>query len=202
MRSSFYFAPNACSLATHIALREAGLEFQPVRVDLATRRTEHGDDFAAIHPKGYVPALILEDGELLSESSALLDWIAQQAAALRPADDRARTRQLALLSFLSTQLHKPFVSLFFEADATRREALTSELNGRFDLLAMSLDAHDHVLGPVYGVGDALLYVMERWAALLGLALPQALHAHAARVEARPAVLAALAREGLEPVFAT
>jgi glutathione S-transferase len=195
-----YFAPNACSLATHIALREAGLDFLPVRVDLATRRTEHGEDFAAIHAKGYVPALVLEDGELLSESSALLDWIAQRATALRPADERARTRQLSLLCFLSTQLHKPFVSLFFEEDHARRAALAGELNGRFDGLAVSLDAHAHVLGTAYSVGDALLYVMERWAALLDLTLPPVLHAHALRVEARPAVRAALAQEGLEPVF--
>ncbi len=195
-----YFAPNACSLATHIALREAGLDFLPVRVDLATRRTELGEDFAAIHAKGYVPALVLEDGERLSESSALLDWIAQRATALRPADERARTRQLSLLCFLSTQLHKPFVGLFFEEDASRREAVATELGGRFEFLAKSLGAQAHALGDSFGVADALLYVMERWAAQMDLALPAVLRAHAARVEARPAVLAALACEGIGPVF--
>lgn len=197
----FYYAPNACSLAAHIVLRETGLDFEPVRVDLATRRTEGGEDYAALHAKGYVPALVLEDGRLLSENTALLDWLSQRTAPLRPTGDWARTRQLELLSFLSTQLHKPFVRLFFEEDAAQRRALVEELGGRFDWLTRQLGASQYLLDDRYGVADALLYVLLRWAMMLELPLAPALRAHGARIEARPATRAALAREGLEPVWA-
>jgi glutathione S-transferase len=196
----FYYAPNACSLAAHITLHEAGLGFEPMRVDLATRRTERGEDFVSIHAKGYVPALVLEGGQLLSENGALLDWLSQRASHLKPADDWARTRQIEMLGFLSTQVHKPFVRLFFEEDAAQRSAIIQELGDRLGWLALQLGSRDHVLGRRFGVSDALLYVMERWATMVELPLAPALAAHAARVEARPAVLAALAREGLDPLW--
>lgn len=198
-RLTLYYTPNACSLATHIVLRESGLDFELVNVDLVSRRTERGEDYAAIHPKGYVPALALEDGQLLAESVALLDWLSQITPALKPADEWARTRQIEMLAFLSTQLHKPFVRLFFEEDAAQRLALTQEISERLYGIARRLEASDYLLDGRYGVADAFLYVMVRWGVMLELTLSATLLFHAEGVEARPAVIAALAREELQPI---
>ena len=107
-----YFAPGACSLADHIALHEANLTFDRVKVDLKTHTTEDGRDFTKINPKGYVPALALEGGELLTENIAILSWIADQAPALAPSGALGRYRLLETLAFISTEIHKSFKPFF------------------------------------------------------------------------------------------
>jgi glutathione S-transferase len=104
-----YLSPGACSLADHIALHEAGLAFDHVRVDLRTKRTEDGRDFHEVNPKGYVPALVLNDGQLLTENVAILFWIAEQAPRLAPGGSLGRTRLIEMLAFIGSELHKPFV---------------------------------------------------------------------------------------------
>ena len=108
-----YLAPGACSLADHIALHEADLEFDRVRVDLRTKRTEDGGDFNEVNPKGYVPALVLDDGQLLTENVAILAWVAERAPKLAPGGELGRIRLIEMLAFIATELHKPFVRSFF-----------------------------------------------------------------------------------------
>ena len=107
-----YYAPGACSLADHIALHEAGLPFEHEEVDLKTKRTEGGADFSKINPKGYVPALTLDSGETLSENIAILDWIAHQKTALKPAGPLGHTHLLEALAYISTEIHKTFKPFF------------------------------------------------------------------------------------------
>lgn len=102
-----YYSPGACSLADHIALREAGLPFELEKVDLRTKRTESGADYTAVSPKGYVPALTLDGGETLTENIAVLDWIAQ-AGGNAPSGPLGRTRLLEALAYISTEVHKSF----------------------------------------------------------------------------------------------
>ena len=103
-----YLAPGACSLADHIVLNEAGLAFDQVKVDLKTHRTEDGHDYAKINPKGYVPALALDSGEMLTENVAILSWIADQSEKLAPRGPLGRYRLLEALAYISTEIHKSF----------------------------------------------------------------------------------------------
>jgi glutathione S-transferase len=100
-----YFTPGACSLADHIALNEAGLVFDRIRVDLATKRTEDGGDYSEVNPKGYVPALVLDDGQLLTENVAILNWVVDRAPKLAPSGELGRTRLIEMLAFIATELH-------------------------------------------------------------------------------------------------
>jgi len=189
----------ACSLAPHIALREAGLPVEPVKVDPQTREVEGGGRLPEVNAKGYVPALVLDDGQMLTECVAILDWIAQQDAALRPADDMARTRQIEALSFISTELHKQFLALFFLPGDEAKPVLTQRIAERFAHVGERLQG-DFLLGDRFGVADAFLYVMARWASMSEMALPATFDAYVRRMETRPAVRAALAAEGLEPAL--
>ena len=191
-----YFPPGACSLADHIALREAGLPFESVRVDLSAHTTEGGRDYMAINPKGYVPALAFDDGQLLTENVAILSWIADRAPALALPGDMGRYRLLEALAYVSTELHKGFKP-YFEPAATDRE---KERAGkvvvrRLRLLAERLRG-GYLFGPDFSVADAYLFVTLRWARQFGLTIPEPLPAYLDRVTARPPVHAALGYEGL------
>lgn len=190
-----YYSPGACSLADHIALHEAALSFEHERVDLKTKQTEHGDDFRAINPKGYVPALRLDSGDVLTENVALLDWISDQSATLRPAGSFGRTRQLEALGYISTEIHKAFGPLFAggsdEAKDKAREAVAAKLqlvNGQLK--------GDYLLGEEPGVADFYLFVMLLWAGRNGIAVPDALAALRDRLMARGSVQKAMRHEGL------
>lgn len=192
-----YLAPGACSLASHIALHEAGITFDRVSVDLRTKRTEDGADFSQVNPKGYVPALVLDDGELLTENVAVLDWITHQSPALAPQGGQlAHTRLLEMLAFISTEIHKQFGRAFFPTSDAEREAALQKIDSRLAYVAGRLQS-DYLLGSRMTVADAYLYVMLRWAAGMGRALPDPLPAYKARLEARPAVKLALQHEGLD-----
>jgi glutathione S-transferase len=197
----FYHCPQSCSQATHILLREAGLPFTPHAVDIFTKRVEDGSDYARIHPNGYVPALILDDGMLLTENVAILDWIAGQGTdLLLPCGDMARTRHLQMLAFLSTELHRPSIPLFFIEDEAAQAPIREILSRRFDWVASRLQG-EHLFGDRFTGADAFLYVMVRWAAMLGIEVPKPLGSFAASVEARPAVQATLAAEAAKPIAA-
>jgi len=181
-----YMTPFACSQAPHIALNEAGLSYETVLVDIPTRRTAAGDDFTAVNPKGYVPALVLDDGEVLTENVAILSWIAEQAPALVPTGPLGRVRMIELLGFLTEEVHKPFlINMFWpgeEAKDTSREALDE----RFAHLAKTLKG-DYALGDTFSAADAMLFVMVSWARQNEMSLDPRLLSYIDRVAARPAV---------------
>src|SRR5687768_18513180 len=108
MHMKLYYAPGACSLATHIALLEAGLEFELERVDLKRKVTETGKDFTTVNSKGYVPALVLDDGSMITENVAVLDWIATQHRGLGIEGTLGRTQLFEALAYISTEIHKSF----------------------------------------------------------------------------------------------
>lgn len=190
-----YLAPGACSLADHIALHEAGFDFERIRVDLRTRRTEDGRDFTEINPKGYVPALVLDDGQLLTENVAILCWVAERAPQLAPAGELGRIRLIEMLAFIATEVHKPFVRAFFPTSEAEKTAAREAIGTRLGFLSERL-AGDCLFGREASVADAYLYVMLRWARMSELSVPEPLPAYALRMEARPAVRLALQHEGL------
>ncbi len=190
-----YLTPGACSLADHIAMHEAGLAFDRIRVDLRTRRTEDGRDFNEINPKGYVPALVLDDGQLLTENVAILTWAAERAPRLAPGGELGRIRLIEMLAFIATELHKPFVRSFFPTSDREKEVAEQMIDKRLGFLADRLRG-EYLFGSEVSSADAYLYVMLRWARAKGLALPEPLPAFFERVEARPAVQQALQHEGL------
>jgi glutathione S-transferase len=190
-----YLAPGACSLADHIAMHEAGLEFDRIRVDLRTKRTEDGDDFNEVNPKGYVPALVLDDGQLLTENVAILCRVAEGAPKLAPSGELGRIRLIEMLAFISTELHKPFIRALFPTSDAEKKAAQDAISRRLGFLAERLRG-DYLFGRECSAADAYLYVMLRWARMQELDLPEPLPAFVLRMEARPAVRLALEHEGL------
>jgi glutathione S-transferase len=190
-----YMAPGACSLADHIAMQEAGLTFDRVRVDLRAKRTEDGRDFNEINPKGYVPALVLDDGQLLTENVAILYWVAERAPKLAPSGELGRIRLIEMLAFIATELHKPFVRTFFPTSDAEKQAADGILAKRLGFLAARLRG-EHLFDSGFTVADAYLYVMLRWARATKLELPEPLRAYFDRIEARPGVREALRHESL------
>ncbi|RVJ51283.1 glutathione S-transferase [Sinorhizobium medicae] len=190
-----YLTPGACSLADHIALTEAGIDVETIKIDLQTRRTEHGDDFIAVNPKGYVPALVFDNGEVLTENVAILDWVAGETPHLTPEGRLGRSRNIEMLAFLATEIHRPFMrSMFSPADA-EKQAARQAITERLALIAERLDG-DYLFGDAFVTADALCYVMVRWARDSGFVLPDRLIMYAERVEARPSVQKTLEAEGL------
>ena len=195
-----YFSPGACSLSPHIVLRELGLPFETVQVDLKTKRTSDGSDFWKINPKGYVPTLQLDDGSILTEGPAIVQYLADRKpdAGLAPANGSfARYRLQEWLNFISTELHKQFSPLFNPAstDAVKR-AQQERLAERFRQIVAAMGAAPYLMGDQFTVADAYLYTVLTWAGFLGVDLTPfpALKAYMERVEARPAVRATLAAE--------
>lgn len=190
-----YYTPGACSLADHIALREAGLDFDLVKVDLKSHQTEAGDDYYAINPKGYVPALTLDDGETLTENIAILDWIAAQSPALRPGGERGRTHLLEALAFISTELHKSFKPFFGGGSDEDKAQAGAAITKRLTWFAGQLQG-DYLFGDTFSVADAYLFVMLMWARDNGVTIPGQLSVYSDRVSGREDVSEALVAEGL------
>lgn len=197
-----YAAPGACSLAPHIVLRELQLPFRLVRVDNRHKRTEAGEDFLAINPKGYVAALQLDDGQVLTEGPAILLYLADRdpQAALAPsadADALPRYRLYEWLAFINSELHAGSVPLFDAGLAPeRRTAVAARLLQRYAHAETALRARPYLLGERFGVADAYLFTVLGWLPRFGLSLHAhpALAAYAARIAQRPSVAAALAAE--------
>ncbi|WP_395646374.1 N-acetyltransferase [Terricaulis sp.] len=188
-----YFAPGACSLADHIALIEAGAKFEAEAVDIKSKRTASGEDYLAINPKGYVPALLLDDCEVLTENIAVLDWIADQYPQLRRNGALSRTRQLEMLAFISTEIHPAFKPMWHGGTDEQKAKARDTIARLFVLAAKQLEG-DYLFGRELSVADCYLFVMLRWAEKLGIAVPEPLLQLQWRMEQRPAVQAALARE--------
>ncbi len=197
-----YYTPGTCSLSPHIALREAGLSFEMEKVDIGTKKTGTGKDFLAINPKGYVPALQLDDGSLLTEGPAIVQYIADKApqSKLAPANGTPeRYRLQEWLNFISTELHKGFSPLFnptYPEDA--KKIVTENLFKRFDYLNTFLEKGPYLTGEQFTVADAYLFTVLGWTAFVKIDLGRwpVLKAYHARVAGRPNVQAALKAEGL------
>ena len=199
-----YYFPGACSLSPHIVLRESGLPFEAVKVDPATRTLPDGSDFYALQPLGYVPLLELDDGELLSEGPAIVQYIADRVPerALAPANGTmARTRLQSWLNFITTEIHKGFTPMFNPA---MPEAVKDQFRAKVAPMLTWLDGRlagkAFVMGEAFTVADAYLFTvtMPYRAARAGVdTAPYAnLQALRARVAERPAVQAAMAAEGI------
>ncbi len=198
-----YYAPGACSLASHIVLKEAGLDFTIDKVDTSTKRTAEGKDFLAISPNGYVPALEIEPGLVLTEGPAILQLLADKAPAAQLAPSAGTLERYQLqswLNFITSEIHKAFSPLFKpQMPADAKALFVEQLGQRFDVLERHLAQNDYLMGERYSIADAYLFVTTNWAGYLGISLEKwtALNAFRARVAARPAVQAAMAAEGLK-----
>lgn len=197
-----YYIPGACSLAVHIALREAGLDFDLVKVDYGTRRTEIGGDFLDINPKGYVPALEMKEGEILTEVLVLLQLVDQlaPAAQLLPSERNARIRSLEWLSFIATEVHKSFSPLFRHATPEAFMAPGREhLARRLHVIEAHLQQQDYFMGCGISMPDIYLFTVCRWLDDQDLSISgcPSLHRHFHAVQGRRSVRDALAMEGLQ-----
>lgn len=198
-----YYSPGACSLSPHIVLRELGKDFELERVDAASKITETGADFRRTNPKGYVPALELDNGEVLTEGAAIVQYLADsnRAVELAPATGTlARARLQEQLNFLASELHKAFGPLFHaDASPDAKNAAPANVGRRLDLIEKTLsDGRSYLLGDSFSVADAYLFVLSSWTGPTGIGLQKWpwLQAFVERVSQRPAVKAAMAAEGL------
>jgi glutathione S-transferase len=197
-----YYAPGVCSLSPHIVLCELGLPHELVKVDLATHQTGDGRDYTALNPKGYVPALQLDDGQLLTEGPAIVQYLADQkpsAGLLPPAGTLERARVQEWLTFIGTELHKNFSPLFNPAaSADWKAAALANIKRRFTYVETALSGRDYLTGANFCVADAYLFTVVGWTRFqkIDLAPWPTLAAFHQRVMARPAVQAAMREEGL------
>jgi glutathione S-transferase len=197
-----YYRTGACSMASNIALREAGLKFELVKVDRKTRMAADGLDFNEVNPKGYVPALTLDNGETLTENIAILQYIADRnpAAKLAPAaGTMERYRLMEWLGFITSEIHKGFSPLF-RADAAEavKEYMRGILTVRLDYAERALGSKSYLMGEQFTVADAYLYVVLGWGTHVSFDIgrwPQ-LKRLQERVGARPHTLEALKSEGM------
>ena len=197
-----YYSPGACSLSPHIALLEAGLPYDLVRVDVRTKKLENGDDYLKINPKGQIPALGLDDGGLMTEGPVIVQMIADQAAGknLAPATGSPeRYRLQEWLNFITTELHKNFSPLFNPAIPDEVKTFFKDrIMGKFRYADDRLAGQDYLMGKQFTVADGYLYTMLRWAEAnkMDLSGLKNLMAVKDRVGARPKVQEALTKEGL------
>ncbi len=196
-----YFSPSACSLASHIALCEAQIDVELVRVDLKTHTlVSDGSDFYALNPKGYVPMLTLDNGVHLTEGVAILQYVADQKPALQLAPKAGTLERYQLqewLTFINSEVHKAFGPLWNPKNSEETKTLARQnLGKRFDLIVASLGQHDFLQGAQFSVADAYLFTVLNWCTHLDIALEQwpTLAAYQARIAQRPAVQKALAAE--------
>jgi glutathione S-transferase len=197
-----HYTPAACSLAVHIALREAGLDFDLSRVDLARHVLEDRSPLSGLNPKNYVPVLVIDAGDVLTEVAAILQWVAEQAPAkglLPPAGSLELQRAREWLNFIATELHKGFSPWLWhkETEAATREQVIQKLHVRLALVERHLEGRATVLDR-FGVVDAYLFAILNWTGLLRFDITAypAIRAYLDRIAARPAVRAALDAEGL------
>jgi glutathione S-transferase len=198
-----YYSPGACSLSPHIVLLEAGLPFTMEKVDIKkTKRTETGADYTTINSKGAVPALQFDDGRVLTEGSAIVQYLADQkpgSGLAPPAGSLERYRLMELLNYIGSELHKTYGPLFNpNTPADWKTATLANLEKKFGWLTGYLENKTYLMGDTFTVADAYLFTVLRWSAHVGvdLAAWPVLTAYLARVGHRPHVQEALKAEGL------
>jgi len=198
-----FYKPGACSLASHIVLHEVGAAFELEKVDTDTGLTEHGLDYGKINPKGYVPALKLDSGEILTEGASILQYIASQnpdSGLSSVTGSIARARQQEYLNYVGSELHKAF-GPFFSAAATDDDKKLAAVNvaKKFDYLnGLFSDGRPYLLGDDFSVADSYLFVVSNWSNFVGIDLKKwpNVAAFVERVAKRPAAQAAMKAEGL------
>ena len=197
-----YFSPGACSLSPHIALQESGLAYTTEKVDLRAKKTDGGADYLAINPRGYVPALVLDNGDVLTEGPAIVQYIADQAPAKRlapAAGGAGHYHLLEWLNFISAEIHKGFAPLFNPASTDEaKEQARANLSRRFGQAEKMLKGRDYLVGDAFSVADGYLFTILNWTKKVGPDIgdwPQ-LQAFHSRIGARPAVQQAMRAEGL------
>jgi glutathione S-transferase len=197
-----YYSPGACSLSPHIVLREAGLPFELLKKDLHSQTLEDGSDFRVINPKGYVPALILDDGQILTEGPAIVQYLADRVPGKKlapPAGTMERVRLQEWLNYITSELHKTFSPLFNkQASEDWKDAARKLLDRRIDYVAKALEGRSYLMGDTFTVADCYLFTVLNWAAWVKIDLSRwpSVTEYLKRVAARPAVQAALKAEGL------
>jgi len=197
-----YYSPGACSLAPHIVLNELDAGYALEKVDLATKTTETGGDFKTINPKGYVPTLQIDKGEILTEVSIILQYLADKAAAkdlLPKFGTMERYRAMEVLNFIASELHKGFGTLFNKAmPEEARKLIIDRLNQRLDWLNAQLGRASYLLGDTFSAADAYAFTVLNWGQWVGVDVAKWPHIKTFmdRVRARPSVQKALKDEGL------
>jgi glutathione S-transferase len=197
-----YYSAGACSLSTHIALKESGLDFEAIAAPTKTHKLADGTDYYSINPLGYVPLLVLGDGRQLHECPVILQYVADQVPqlALAPAHGSFERYKLQeWLNFIATELHKSFSPLFTPGMPDAAKALIkAKLIGRLQWADGELAGHPFLMGNTFTVADAYLFVVQSLGKHVGVETSGLanLSAFAARIAARPAVQAALRAEGL------
>ena len=197
-----YFAPGACSLSPRIALLEAGLPFTTQKVDTKTKQLDGGGDFWAINSKGYVPTLELDNGQVLTEGPAIVQYIADQnpESGLAPkAGTMERYRLQEWLNFITSEIHKGFSPLFDPTLSPEvKQVFKDKLGKRFDWLTTQLTGKQYLMGDVFTVADGYLFTVLNWCQWVGIDLAKwpLLKDYQSRVSARPKVQEALKAEGL------
>lgn len=196
-----YYAPGACSLSPHIALREAGASFEMIKVDLVAKKTETGEDFTAINPKGQVPTLVTGDGEVITEGPVILQYLAEASpnAGLAPTAGAERRRYLEWLNFTTSDLHKGIGGLFNkQLPAEAKEVLKGGIARKLAYLDERLAKNAFITGERFTAADGYLFTVLRWTKPLEIDLePYAnVRAYMNRVAQRPKVKEALAAEGI------
>ncbi len=197
-----YFAPGACSMAPHIVLREAGYRFEMDKVDHATKRTASGEDFRQVNPNGYVPALKLDDGQVLTEGAVIMQYLADQRleSGLAPkAGTMERYRLMEWLNFISSEVHKTLGALFNPKITPEwRDNQVALFGRRCNYLAQALGNKPYLMGDKFSIADAYLFTVLSWTGYLKVDMGQwpTLKDYLARVNARPAVKETMRAEGL------
>lgn len=197
-----YYAPGACSLSPHIVMREIGLEPQLVKVDTRTKKMDGGGDFYQVNPKGYVPALQLDDGSVLTEGPAIVQYLADrkpEAKLIPPAGAFERYKVQEWLNFVSTEIHKQFSPLFNpQVTEDARKAQVDRISMRLDWLEKELATRQFLAGAAFSVADAYLFTVLNWTRPTKIDMTRwpSLQAYHKRIAERPAVQAAMRAEGL------
>lgn len=197
-----YYSPGACSLSPHIALLEAGLPFELVKVDTGAHKFDGGGDFYSVNAKGYVPVLELDDGERLTEGPAIVQYIADRKpeSGLAPKPGSLeRVRLQEWLNFLTSEIHKTFSPLFSpDTPEDYKTIARKKLGGRFDWLSKQLDGREYLLGNRFTAADGYLFTLLGWTSFVGMKLEDwpVLKAYRDHIGARSAVRQALKEEGL------
>lgn len=197
-----YYSPGACSLAPHIVLREAGYAFDAIRVDIPNKKTEHGDDYWKINPKGYVPALALDNGEVLSEAAVICQYLADQKpeSGLAPAlGTMERYRLMEWLNFVTAEVHKMIGALFNPKMTPEMKAVQiAVIERRLNALENMLEGRQYLMGDRFSIADAYLFNVFNWTKIHKIDTSKwpKLEALIARVAARPKVQEAMRAEGL------
>ena len=194
-----YFTTGACSMASNIALHEAGIQFELSKVDRRTKRAD-GVDFVTINPKGYVPALRLDDGQVLTENVAVLQYIGDLNPAAKltpPAGTLERYRLQEWLSFINSEVHKSFSPLFnSEATEDTKTYARNQLAKRLAYLEDALGDKKYLMGDQFTVADAYLFTVLGWGVHVAVDIGPKLKSYVDRIRARPHVIEAMTAEGL------